>query len=62
MPMDGTESRSRGLRVIVLSALSAFIAPLVFVAIIVLRKTERRFHVQFQHWNKRLQHEIARWT
>jgi len=60
--MDGRDRGPSGLRVIVFSALSAFIAPLVFVAIIVLRKAERRFHVQFEHWNKRLQHEIARWT
>jgi hypothetical protein len=47
---------------VVLSALSAFIAPLVFVSIIVLRKAERRVSVQARVWNKRLQHEIARWS
>ena len=60
--MDVSQRRPKGLRVVVLSAVSAFIAPLVFVAIIVLRKGERRFHVHFEHWNKRLQHEIARWS
>ena len=45
-----------------LSALSAFIAPLVFVGIIVLRKVDRRLSVHLRQWNKRLQHEIARWT
>jgi hypothetical protein len=60
--MKETRRRPTGLRVVVLSAVSAVIAPLVFVTIIVLRKAERRFHVQFEHWNKRLQHEIARWS
>ncbi len=46
----------------VLSALSALIAPLVFVGIIVLRKVDRRLSVHLRHWNKRLQHEIARWS
>ena len=53
---------SGGPSLIALSALSAFVAPLVFVGIIVLRKVERRFNVQFRHWSKRLQHEIARWS
>jgi hypothetical protein len=60
--MDASRRTATGVRVVVLSAVSALIAPLVFVAIIVLRKAERRFHVHFQHWNKRLQHEIARWS
>jgi hypothetical protein len=48
--------------VVVLSALSAFLAPLVFVSVIVLRKSERRVQVHYRHWNRRLQHEISRWT
>ena len=36
--------------------------PLVFVSIIVLRKAERRVNVHARVWNKRLQHEIARWS
>jgi hypothetical protein len=48
--------------VVVLSALSAFVAPLVFVGVIVLRKIDRRGRVQFRRVNKRLQHELARWT
>jgi hypothetical protein len=47
---------------VVLSALSAFVAPLVFVGVIVLRKVDRRSRVQLRRVNKRLQHEIARWT
>jgi len=50
------------LRIIVLSAASAFFAPLVFVSIILLRKAERRFNVHARVWSKRLQHEIARWS
>ena len=46
----------------VLSALSGFLAPLVFVSVIVLRKVNRRGNVHFRLWNKRLQHEIARWS
>ena len=53
---------SAGARVVVLSALSAFLAPLVFVGVIVLRKIDRRGRMHFRRLNKRLQHEIARWT
>jgi hypothetical protein len=51
-----------GPRLVVLSALSAFVAPLVFVGVIVLRKVDRRGRVQLRRVNKRLQHELARWT
>ncbi len=47
---------------VILSALSAFAAPLVFVSVIGLRKVNRRTKVHFRALNKRLQHEIARWT
>lgn len=50
------------LRMVLFSAVAAFFAPLVFVSIIVLRKAERRFNVHARVWNKRLQHEIARWS
>jgi hypothetical protein len=53
---------SSGLRLVFLSALSAFAAPLVFVSVIVLRKADRRGRVHFRRLNKRFQHEIARWT
>jgi hypothetical protein len=48
--------------VVVLSGLSAFAAPLVFVSVIVLRKVDRRSRVHFRQLNKRFQHELARWT
>jgi hypothetical protein len=53
---------SSGLRVVLLSALSAFAAPLVFVSVIVLRKADRRGRAQFRRLNKRFQHELARWS
>lgn len=49
------------LRRAILSASSAFAAPVVFFTIIVLRKVNRRIDVKARFWNKRLQHEIARW-
>jgi hypothetical protein len=55
-------SRSSALRVTILSAFSAFAAPLVFVGVIGLRKINRRGKIQYRKLNKRLQNEIARWT
>ena len=46
----------------VLSAFSGFMAPLVFVGLIVFRKVERRGRSHYRYWNRRLQHEIARWS
>jgi hypothetical protein len=60
--VDGSEKVAREARILVLSALTAFIAPFVFVSIIVLRKVNRQVNVQARFWNKRLQHEIARWS
>jgi hypothetical protein len=54
--------KSSGLRIVVLSALSAFAAPLVFVSVIVLRKVDRRSRIHARRLNKRFQHELARWT
>jgi hypothetical protein len=53
---------AREVRVMTLSALSGVLAPLVFVSIIVLRKVSSRVHAKSRFWNKRFQHEIARWT
>jgi hypothetical protein len=55
-------SNSRAGRVVALSAISGFMAPLVFVSVIVFRKAERRGRAKFRFWNRRLQHEIARWS
>jgi hypothetical protein len=60
--MDRTKSVESRVRVVVLSGLSAVVAPLVFVAIIIGRKAERRLTVHVRHWTRRLRHEIARWT
>ena len=57
-----SERKPGPMRVVALSASSAFLAPLVFVALIGLRKAQRRLNVYTRSWNKRLQHEIARWT
>lgn len=59
--MDGG-TPARALRVVMLSAATALIAPFVFVGIIVLRKVAVRMHMKTRFWNKRLQHEIARWS
>jgi len=53
---------SNGARVVILSVLSAFTAPLVFVSVIVLRKANRRGKVQFRQLNNRWQRERARWS
>ncbi len=44
------------------SAIAGFFAPLVFVLVFALRKVSRSAKVFARGWNKRLQHEIARWT
>ena len=63
---EGSKNRSKDVtreaRLVVLSALSAFIAPLVFVSIIVLRKVNRRVNVQAKFWNSRMRRELARWS
>ena len=60
--MEKTGSKSSGLRVVALSGISGFIAPLVFLSVIVMRKVERRVGAKYRHWSKRFEHEIARWT
>jgi urea transporter len=60
--VDGSENVARETRILVLSGLSAFIAPFVFVSIIVLRKVNRRVNVQARFYNKRLRRELARWS
>jgi hypothetical protein len=60
--MAQKKGRSSALRVVMLSAFSAFTAPLVFVGVIGLRKANRRGKVQYRKLNKRFQNELARWT
>jgi hypothetical protein len=49
-------------RVVAISAISGFLAPLVFVGVIVLRKVNRRSRVHFRRLNHRFQREVARWS
>ena len=60
--MEKTGTKSNGLRVVALSAISAFTAPLVFLSVIVIRKASAGWVRQYRHWSKRLEHEISRWT
>jgi len=60
--VSGSERKPGAMRVVALSGFSAFLAPLVFVGLIALRKAQRRLNVYTRSWNKRLQNEIARWT
>ena len=60
--MAQRRSASSTLRVVMASAMSALLAPLVFVGVIALRKIERRILVHSRHWSKRIQNEIARWS
>jgi hypothetical protein len=48
--------------VVILSAISAFAAPLVFVSVFVLRKVNRRSKLHYRRLSKRFQNELARWT
>jgi hypothetical protein len=59
--MDG-DRRTNELRVVTLSAIAGFLAPLVFFLILALRKVRRRLHVHFKFWDKRVKAELARWS
>lgn len=59
--MDGSR-HTKEVRVITLSAIAGFFAPLVFFLIIGLRKVRRRAHVHFKFWDKRVRAELARWS
>jgi hypothetical protein len=60
--MEWTGNVRGKMRIVGLSAVAACLSPLVFFGIIVLRKADRRINVHARVWNKRLQHEIARWS
>jgi hypothetical protein len=58
-----TESRTRReLRVLLLSAMSASVAPIVLMCLLLIRKVRPRLRFLFRHWNSRMQREIARWS
>jgi hypothetical protein len=60
--MEGKGRAARDLRVMLLSAMSATLAPLVLTGLLVIRKVKPRLRFLFRHWNGRLQREIARWS
>jgi hypothetical protein len=45
-----------------LSAMSATVAPGVLVGLLMIRKIRPRLRFIFRHWNSRLQREVARWS
>jgi hypothetical protein len=45
-----------------LSAMSAALAPAVLMCLLVIRKVTPKLRFSFRHWNRRLQREIARWS
>jgi hypothetical protein len=45
-----------------LSAMSAALAPAVLLGLLAIRKIKPRLRFVFRHWNGRLQREIARWS
>ena len=59
--MDRT-GPAKEVRIIGLSAIAGFFAPLCFVAIFALRKIRRRVNIHFKFWNKRVKAELARWS
>lgn len=60
--MSKAVNPTRELRLMMVSAMSIVLAPFVFVSIIVFRKARARVNLKARFWNKRLQHELARWT
>jgi hypothetical protein len=50
------------LRIMLVSAISAVLAPAVLMVLLVIRKLKPRVRFVFRHWNGRLQREIARWS
>jgi len=60
--MDSARHPSHEVRTAGLSAFGGFLAPLVFVAVLVLRKLNRRVHFRFRFWNQRVKRELARWS
>jgi hypothetical protein len=54
--------RTNELRIVTLSAIAGFFAPLVFFLIFALRKVRRRVNVHFKFWDKRVKAELARWS
>jgi hypothetical protein len=49
-------------RIIGLSVMAGFLAPLCFVLIFAMRKIRRRVTLHFKFWDKRVKAELARWS
>ena len=60
--MDPAPRPSHELRTFGLSAVAGFMAPLVFVLLIAVRKFRRRVNFRFRFWNQRVKRELARWS
>ena len=60
--MESEGRTRRGLRLMLLSAMSAMVAPAVLVGLLMIRKIRPRLRFIFRHWNSRLQREVARWS
>jgi hypothetical protein len=61
-PPKGTQKGTNRIRIMGVSAMAGFTAPLVFVLALALRKVSRHAKFFARGWNKRLQHELSRWT
>jgi len=60
--MEGEGRAAKELRIMLVSAISAALAPAVLMVLLVIRKLKPRVRFVFRHWNGRLQREIARWS
>ena len=60
--MEGEGRAAKELRIMLVSAISAALAPAVLMVLLVIRKLKPRVRFAFRHWNGRLQREIARWS
>ena len=60
--VDTPQKGTNRVRIMGVSVIAGFFAPLVFVLVFALRKVNRSAKIAARGWNKRLQHEIARWT
>jgi hypothetical protein len=60
--VENDRRAARGLRVMLLSAMSASLAPIVLMGLLLIRKIRPRIRFLARHWNGRLHREIARWS
>jgi hypothetical protein len=60
--MEAKRRAAREMRVMLLSAMSVALTPLVLTTLLIIRVLKPRLRFQLRHWNRRLQREIARWS